>query len=77
MTNTAPEIDKYGYHKKMAPPKMIFHKNNIYTLQKDALIFKREFLNLLHDSVIKIEFFLLQNDITITLLNLIVGGRFY
>lgn len=39
MTNAAPEIDKYGYHKKMAPPKMIFHKNNIQTLQKDALIF--------------------------------------
>ena len=48
MTNTAPEIEKCCFHKKMPPYKNGTTKNGtLFTISQ--MIFKREFLNLLHD----------------------------
>ena len=77
--NTLPEMDNYGNHKEWCIRKMA-------QLVKKCpkVIFKKTFLNLLFDldqtrghGILKSSLFPLQNDMTITLVCLIVGGKFY
>ena len=83
MTNTRPEIDKYDTHKTWCLTKMVQLAKKMpksYICQGlSGVIFKREFLNLLHGSDLwlmdfKVEIFPLQNDFLGTLLYRIAVG---